>query len=82
MPSSNVWFTIGAALAAFPFGYMAGLLAAFLLAGGPNIGQGPQLTVPLCLLAAIVFASVPLLAPRTGLAILAMVFRAFARQRG
>ena len=48
-----------------PFGYFAGLLAAFLLAGGPDIGQGPLLTVPLDLLAAIVFASVPLLAART-----------------
>jgi hypothetical protein len=68
--SSNVWFTVGAVLAAFPFGYMAGLLAAFLLAGGHNIGQAPLLTVPLGLLAATVFAAVPLLAARTRFAIL------------
>ena len=67
---SNVWFTVGAVLAAFPFGYMAGLIAAFVLAGGPNIGQGPLLTVPLGLLAAMLFASVPLLAARTRFAIL------------
>jgi hypothetical protein len=63
--SRNVWFTVGAVLAAFPFGYCAGLLAAVLLAGGSNIGQGPLLTVPISLLAAIVFASVPILAART-----------------
>lgn len=70
--SSNVWFTIGAVLAAIPFAYMAGLLAAFLLAGGPNIGQGPALTIPLALLASIAFAAVPLLAARIRFVILAV----------
>jgi hypothetical protein len=64
MPT-NAWFTIGAALAALPTGYCAGLLAAVALAGGTNFGQAPILTVPLGLLAALAFALVPILPART-----------------
>jgi hypothetical protein len=63
--ADNAWFTIGAALAALPTGYCAGLLAAVALAGGPNFGQAPLLTVPLGLLAALAFALVPILPART-----------------
>jgi hypothetical protein len=62
---SNVWFTAGALLAALPLGYCAGLLAAFAMSRGFDIGQGPLLTIPIGLLLAIAFALVPILDART-----------------
>jgi hypothetical protein len=69
---SNAWFTVGAALAALPTGYCAGLLAAVALAGGLSFGQAPLLTVPLGLLAAMAFALVPILPARTRFTIMAV----------
>ena len=55
------WMIVAAAvLAAFPFGWGLGVMVAYLLAG-PNFGQLPALTVPLGIIAAIVFALSPLL---------------------
>jgi hypothetical protein len=44
-----------AVLAAFPFGWGLGVFVAYLVAA-KNFGQLPALTVPLCIIAAIVFA--------------------------
>jgi hypothetical protein len=49
-----------AVLAALPFGWGLGVMAAYLLAG-PDFGQLPALTVPLAIIAAIVFALSPVL---------------------
>jgi len=62
-----MWFVLGAVLAAIPVGYGIGLLAAWLIAGY-NFGQLPLFTVPLGIVASIVFALVPFLRARTRLA--------------
>ena len=63
--SSDARLTAGAVLAALPCGYCFGVVAAFLMAGGPNIGQAPLLTVPLGMLVAILFAILPLVGAQT-----------------
>lgn len=63
--SSDARLTVGAVLAALPCGYCFGVVAAFLLAGGPDIGQAPLLTVPLGLFVAILFAVLPFVAAQT-----------------
>ena len=56
MPS---WLIVSAAvLLAFPFGWGVGVASALLI-GGRNFGQLPALTVPLGIIAAIVFALWP-----------------------
>ena len=56
MPS---WLIVSAAVVlAFPFGWDVGVLSALLI-GGRNFGQLPLLTVPLGIIAAIVFALWP-----------------------
>ena len=56
MPS---WLIVSAAVVlAFPFGWGVGVLSALLI-GGSNFGQLPALTVPLGIIAAIVFALWP-----------------------
>ena len=56
MPS---WLIVSAAVVlAFPFGWGIGVLSALLI-GGRNFGQLPALTVPLGIIAAIVFALWP-----------------------
>jgi hypothetical protein len=65
----DMWFTIGAVLAAIPVGYGLGLLAAWLLAGF-NFGQLPLITVPLGIVASIVFALVPYVQARTRFAVM------------
>jgi len=62
---SNARLTLAAVLAALPCGYCFGVVAAFVLAGGPDVGQGPLLTVPLGLLAAIAVALLPVLHAQT-----------------
>lgn len=53
------WLTIAAALVmALPFGWGLGVLAAYLVAG-KNFGQLPAVTVPLGIVAAMVFAVLP-----------------------
>jgi hypothetical protein len=64
MPSphwSDARFRVAAVLAAVPCGYASGVVAAYLLAGGPNIGWAPLVTVPLALLATVAFALLPVL---------------------
>jgi hypothetical protein len=57
--------TIAAVLAALPCGYCFGVVVAFLMADGPNIGQTPLVTVPLGMLAAILFAVLPFVGAQT-----------------
>jgi hypothetical protein len=64
------WAVVAAAVvAAFPFGWGLGVAAAYLLAG-PDFGQLPALTVPLGIMAAIVFAVLPLLSAQKRLLIM------------
>jgi hypothetical protein len=64
------WAIVAAAVvAAFPFGWGLGVTAAYLLAG-PDFGQLPALTVPVGIIAAIVFALLPLLSARKRLLIM------------
>ena len=59
--------TIAAAVVmAFPFGWGLGALAAYVIAGR-NFGQLPLVTVPLGILAAVVFALWPSFRPITRL---------------
>jgi hypothetical protein len=62
---------IAALMAALPFGWGLGVFVAFLIAG-PDFGQLPALTVPVCILASIVFAILPVLPAATRLIILAI----------
>jgi hypothetical protein len=60
------WAVVTAAVVvAFPFGWGLGVKAAYLLAG-PDFGQLPSLTVPVGIIAAIVFALMPLLSGESG----------------
>lgn len=59
-----------AVLAAIPFGYALGVIVASLLAG-PDIGQMPVVAVPVAIAGSIIFAFLPVPAPRTRLTILA-----------
>jgi len=63
--------TAAAVIAAFPFGWGLGLIAAYLIAGH-DFGQLPALTVPLCIVSAIAFALSLLLTPGRRLAILVL----------
>ena len=64
------WAVVTAAvLAAVPFGWNLGVAAAYLLAGS-DFGQLPALTVPLGIIAAIIFALLPLLSARKRLLIM------------
>jgi len=63
--SRETRLTAATVLAALPCGYCFGVVAAFMLAGGPELGQAPLLTVPLAVLAAIGFALLPLLEAQT-----------------
>jgi hypothetical protein len=64
------WAVVTAAvLAAFPFGWGFGVSAAYMLAGC-DFGQLPALTVPLGIIAAIIFALLPLLSARRRLLIM------------
>lgn len=63
--STDARLTAAAVLAALPCGYCFGVVAAFLMAGGPDIGQAPLLTVPLGMLVATLFALLPLVGAQT-----------------
>lgn len=54
---------LGLALIALPFGWMLGVLAAFVVAGGSDIGQTPMLTVPPGILIGLLAAFVPWTTP-------------------
>jgi hypothetical protein len=56
-------------VAAVPFGWSVGVLAAYLVAGR-NFGQLPVMTVPVGTVAAIAFARSSLLTPANRLAIM------------
>ena len=58
--------TFYAALAALPFGWGVGLLVARVLMRG-DIGQMPALTIPITIVAGLIFALVPLVSARTRL---------------
>jgi hypothetical protein len=58
-----------AVLVALPFGWGLGVFVAYLVAGR-NFGQLPALTVPLCLIASIVFALSRSFTPGTRLTIM------------
>jgi len=60
-----------AVIAAFPFGWGLGVFVAYLMAGS-DFGQLPALTVPVCILASIIFALLPVLPAVTRLIILAI----------
>jgi hypothetical protein len=60
---------IASVVAAFPFGWGLGVLAAYLIAGR-DFGQLPALTVPLGIVAALVFALSPWLSAGKRLAII------------
>jgi glucose uptake protein GlcU len=72
-----------ALIAAFPVGWGSGLVIAKLIAGS-NASQLPAFTIPLCLIAALIFALVPfvpvvtrrnvLLAGAAGFIVLAAIF--------
>lgn len=61
----NAWFAAAAVLAALPCGYCFGVVAAFLLNGGPNVGETPLLTVPVGLLTAVAVALLPIVEAQT-----------------
>jgi len=64
------WLTIaGAAIFALPFGWGAGLVAAYAIAG-KNFGQLPVATVPLGIAAALMFALSPKFKPSARLGIM------------
>jgi hypothetical protein len=63
--ASDTRLTIAAVLAALPCGYCFGVVAAFLLAGGPDVGQMPLLTAPLGMLGASLFALLPFVDAKT-----------------
>lgn len=61
--------TAACLLLALPFGWGAGVLAAYAI-GGRDFGQLPVATVPLGILGAIVFAVWPSIEPNTRLKIM------------
>jgi hypothetical protein len=62
---SDARLAVAAVLAALPCGYGSGVVAAYLLSGGPDIGRAPLLTVPLALLVTTVFGLLPFLQAET-----------------
>lgn len=64
------WVTVtSAAVLALPFGWGLGVLLAYVIAG-KNFGQLPVATVPVCLIATLVFAFWPSIKPSTRLKIM------------
>ncbi len=82
LPMTNSWITVAAAVVmAFPFGWGLGVVLACIIAGS-NFGQLPAVTVPLGIVAAIVFAVWPSPKASTRLTALvagSLVFLLFAR---
>jgi hypothetical protein len=66
----SVLFVAAAVLLALPFGWGLGVVIAYAIAG-PDFGQLPAGTVPLAIVAAIVFALSPRLSPKRRFAIMA-----------
>jgi hypothetical protein len=75
------WIVVGASVVmAFPFGWGLGVLAAYIV-GGKDFGQLPVATVPLGIVAAIVFAVSPSVEANTRLKIMlagTLIFVIFA----
>lgn len=72
---------VGAVVMALPFGWGLGVFLAYVLAGS-SFGQLPAATVPLGIVASLVFALWPSLSPRTRLTVMAagtVLFLLFAR---
>jgi hypothetical protein len=64
MPSphwSEARFATAAVVAAIPCGCASGLVAAYVLADGPDIGRAPLVTVPLALLVTAGFSLLPVI---------------------
>ena len=59
-----MWLIVQAVLAAFPCAWGSGVLIARVVAG-PDFGVLPVLTIPAALVAAIIFALAPRVAPAT-----------------
>jgi hypothetical protein len=70
MRISSVLFVIAAVLLALPFGWGLGVVLAYAIAGS-DFGQLPAGTVPLAIVASIVFALSPKLSPKTRFIIMA-----------
>jgi hypothetical protein len=66
--SRSAPYIILAALLAFPFGYLIGVVFAYLIAG-PEMGVLPVATIPPALIAALAIAFWPSLPPERRLAI-------------
>lgn len=70
LKARDVLTVAGAVVAAFPFGWGLGVVAAYLIAGS-EVGQLPALTVPLGIATALLFAVLPIGKATTRLTILA-----------
>ena len=68
---------IGALVAALPFGWAVGVFAAYAIAG-PNFGQLPAVTVPAGIVAALIFALLPVVSAATRLGVMVGGTAAFA----
>jgi hypothetical protein len=62
--------TVAIVLLILPFGWLLGVGLAIVWAGGSKIGQAPLLTIPISLLASVIFAMVPSVRRRTKLIVL------------
>jgi hypothetical protein len=65
-----------AVVLAFPFGWGLGVCVAYLVSG-KDFGQLPILTVPVCLVASVAFAVIPVVKIKTRLAVLIFGIVAF-----
>jgi hypothetical protein len=74
MPSALL--VVGALILALPFGWGLGVVAACLIAG-PDFGQLPVGTIPVCIVGAVVFVITSPLAAQWRLAIMAVGTAAF-----
>lgn len=61
--------TFWAILAALPFGWGIGLVAARMLVPG-DVGQLPAVTIPVAIVSGLIFAILPLISARTRLNVL------------
>ena len=74
MPSALL--VVGAVILALPFGWGLGVVAAYLIAG-PDFGQLPVGTIPVCIVGAVVFVIASPLLAQWRLAIMAVGTAAF-----
>ena len=77
MRTPSAILVTAAVVLALPAGWGLGVVLAYAIAG-PDFGQLPSLTVPISIIAAIVFALLPSIAALTRLAILGAAAGLFA----